>query len=74
MPRENLTDIDKQLILDIQMIAKSLGIEALAEGVETQEVRDFISSIGLTFAQGYFYSPALPEIEFWNWVREFTQS
>ena len=71
MPRENLTESDKQLIIDIQLIAKSLGIEALAEGVESKEVNDFITSIGLTFAQGYFYSPALPEIEFWNWVREF---
>ena len=72
MPRENLTDSDKQLIIDIQLIAKSLGIEALAEGVESEEVNEFITSIGLTFAQGYYYSPALPEIEFWNWVREFT--
>ena len=74
MPREGLSDGDKQLIVDIQTIAKSLGIEALAEGVETEEVKDFISSIGLTFAQGYYYSPALPEIEFWNWVREYNSN
>ena len=73
MPRDVLSDADKQLIVDIQMIAKSLGIEALAEGVEGQEVNDFITSIGITYAQGYFYSPALPEIEFWNWVREFSE-
>lgn len=74
MPRENLTEADKQLIIDIQMIAKSCGIEALAEGVETSEIHDFISSIGITFSQGYLYSPALPEIDFWNWIRESTES
>ena len=71
MPRTELQESDKQLILDIQLIANSLGIGALAEGVESKEVHDYITSIGLTFAQGYYYSPALPEIEFWNWVREY---
>ena len=73
MPRENMTKQDEQLILDIALIAKSIGVQALAEGVETSEVHDFITSIGITYSQGYLYAPAMPEVEFWNWVRERTQ-
>jgi len=70
MPREGLSNIDKQLIIDIQSIAIGLGLNTLAEGVETQEVHDFIKLCGITYSQGYLYSPALAEIDFWNWVRE----
>jgi EAL domain-containing protein (putative c-di-GMP-specific phosphodiesterase class I) len=73
MPREVMTQQDEQLILDIVLIAKSIGVQALAEGVENQQVHDFVTSAGITYAQGYLYSPAMPEVEFWNWVRERTQ-
>jgi sensor c-di-GMP phosphodiesterase-like protein len=59
--------------LDIALIAKSIGVQSLAEGVENSEVHGFITSIGITYSQGYLYAPAMPEVEFWNWVRERTQ-
>ncbi len=73
MPRDKMSKQDEKLILDIVHIARSLGVQALAEGVENAEVHDFITSVGVTYSQGYFYAPAMPEVEFWNWVRENTQ-
>jgi EAL domain-containing protein (putative c-di-GMP-specific phosphodiesterase class I) len=48
----------------IIVMAHKLGIKTIAEGVETAEQRDLLLSFGCDYAQGYLYSPALPEEEF----------
>jgi diguanylate cyclase (GGDEF)-like protein len=46
-----------QLIIDL---ARNLGVSVLAEGVETEEQRDILSSMGCHEAQGYLYSAPVP--------------
>jgi EAL domain-containing protein (putative c-di-GMP-specific phosphodiesterase class I) len=37
-----------------------LGIQTIAEGVETVEQRDLLSGFGCDFVQGYLYSKPVP--------------
>lgn len=41
-------------------MAQTLGIDVIAEGVETREQRDFLLARGCTRGQGYYYWPAMP--------------
>lgn len=42
-------------------LAHDLGLETIAEGVETEAQRDLLASLGCDFAQGHFYAKALGE-------------
>jgi len=68
---EVLTDRSAAAIVEaIVRLARSLGIEPLAEGVETAEQKEFLERIGCHTMQGYFFGrPAGPE-EFEALVRE----
>jgi len=44
-------------------LAQSLNLTIIAEGVETQEQRDFITENGCELIQGYFYHKPLPHTE-----------
>jgi diguanylate cyclase (GGDEF)-like protein/PAS domain S-box-containing protein len=51
---------DKALTEAIVDLAHRLGIEAIAEGVETLAQRDILAALGCDYIQGYYYSPAVP--------------
>jgi len=51
---------DAALTQAIIAMAKSLDLEVVAEGVETQEQLDFLRRTGCTFAQGYLFSRPMP--------------
>ncbi len=44
----------------IIVMAHRLGLQVVAEGVETAQQRDILKSIGCDYAQGYLFAPALP--------------
>jgi len=48
----------------IGAMAKSLHLEIIAEGVETQQQVDFLSECGCNQVQGFFYSEAVPAEKF----------
>lgn len=62
----NLTDrIDSVAIVRaIANLAQNLKMLTTAEGVETQAQLDIITKAGCSEAQGYYFSPPMPEAEF----------
>ena len=61
------TDDEKrsEVILDsVITMAKKLGMTVIAEGVESREQMEFLSSMGCDIFQGYYFSVPLPPDEF----------
>ena len=50
----------KAIMNSVISMAKDVGIQTLAEGVETQEEVEFLKEIGCGRLQGYFYGKPLP--------------
>ena len=48
------------IITELIKMAGNLGIDTVCEGVETKEQRDFLTEIGCTKLQGYYYCKAIP--------------
>lgn len=47
---------NSEIVLTIIQLAHNLGMEVLAEGVETSEQSERLRAFGCDYAQGYFYS------------------
>ena len=58
--------MDASLVAAMISMAKGLGLESIAEGVETQEQARLLQEMGCTLAQGYLYSKPLSPQEFKN--------
>ena len=53
----------------IMTLTSSLGLEAIAEGVESKEQMEFLQRLGCHMFQGYLFSPPLPVEEFERYAR-----
>ena len=54
-----LSERGRNMLASLISMAKTLGIHTLAEGVETNEQRDFLLDVGCEAQQGFFYSRPL---------------
>ncbi len=69
--RHVLTDPNDAAIANmIVALGQTLGLEVLAEGIETVEQRDFLSNSGCYYYQGYFFSRPLPLESFEQFARQ----
>ena len=50
-----------QIVNTIVVLARSLGLEVIAEGAETAADVDRLRSMGCNFCQGYYFSPPISE-------------
>jgi diguanylate cyclase (GGDEF)-like protein len=55
---------DATLVTTIMALGQSLGLEVIAEGVETKDQEAFLKRYGCQQVQGYLYSKPLPLAEF----------
>lgn len=64
-----LEDTEAMVIVKICiMLGQMLGMDIVAEGVETQEIFDELSKMGCDIAQGYLLSRPIPADDLVNWV------
>jgi diguanylate cyclase (GGDEF)-like protein/PAS domain S-box-containing protein len=61
---------DRAIIEAICGMARHLGIEVIAEGVETDNQRLILEQIGCQWLQGYLFAKPLPLAEFEQFVRD----
>jgi EAL domain-containing protein (putative c-di-GMP-specific phosphodiesterase class I) len=54
----------------IIQLGRSLGLQVVAEGVETQAQRDWVGAYGCDAQQGSFDGPAMTQAEFEIWLRQ----
>ncbi|MBS1189777.1 MAG: diguanylate cyclase/phosphodiesterase with sensor(s) [Rhodocyclaceae bacterium] len=55
---------DENIVAAIVTMAKSLGMQTIAEGVETAVQAEFLVGLACDFGQGYLYSRPVPAPEF----------
>ena len=57
---------DRILVQSMISAAQAFGIEALAEGIETEEQNRLLITMGCVYRQEYLFAPPLPEESLWN--------
>ncbi|MCU1763395.1 EAL domain-containing protein [Pseudomonas sp. 14P_8.1_Bac3] len=67
-------DDDATIVRAIIQLGKSLGMQVIAEGVETAEQEAYIISEGCHEGQGYFYSKPLPARELGAYLKQAQRS
>ncbi|NKE71839.1 EAL domain-containing protein [Candidatus Manganitrophus noduliformans] len=65
-----LNEGDAKIVRSTIEMAHHLGLEVVAEGVETEEILERLGEMGCDAAQGYFISRPLPAEEVGRWLRE----
>ena len=52
-------------------LAKNLGLQLIAEGVETKEQYQYLANENCDMIQGYFFSKPLSKEEFYHWMKDY---
>lgn len=60
----------RRLVASIIEMGQSLGIQAVAEGVETMDHAVILRDLGCDILQGYAFAPPMPSEELMSFVRE----
>ncbi|MPZ69577.1 MAG: EAL domain-containing protein [Actinobacteria bacterium] len=61
---------DTVIVRSVIDLARNLGLEVVAEGIETQEAWDHLVALGCQIGQGYYVSRPLPGPEFDQWLED----
>jgi len=59
--------VDESMVRAINEVGCAMGIEAIAERVETKEVLDKLAALGIAYAQGYYIARPASVDEFEPW-------
>jgi diguanylate cyclase (GGDEF)-like protein len=61
---------DASLVDAILAMAQSLGVQVVAEGVETEEQSRFLKNLGCDRLQGFYYGKPMPDSELRVWLEK----
>jgi len=59
---------DYQIIMSTIAMVKNLGLQVIAEGVETSAQLRSLTENGCDVIQGYYFSKPIPEVELFNFI------
>jgi EAL domain-containing protein (putative c-di-GMP-specific phosphodiesterase class I) len=59
---------DATIVRSTIELGRNLGLDVVAEGVETAEIWDLLTSLGCTSAQGYYLCRPVPGADLLAWV------
>ena len=62
------------MLVTIIDMARRLGLRTIAEGVETAQQADYLLSRGVDYAQGWYFSRAMPAVEFIDFAQTTNRS
>ncbi|MBR7888880.1 EAL domain-containing protein [Marinomonas sp. A79] len=62
----------RQILTSVTKLAKELGMELIAEGVERQDQLEAVQMLGVDRVQGYFFSRPLPKEQVVAWLLDNT--
>ncbi len=62
---------DATIVRSTIELARNLGLQVVAEGVEHEDVWNTLAALGCHRAQGFYLSPALPAKEFETWLSHY---
>ncbi|SEK49332.1 diguanylate cyclase/phosphodiesterase [Pseudoxanthomonas sp. GM95] len=65
---------DAAIVRSILLIARNFDLQVTAEGVESSVQAEFLRALGCNEVQGYLYSPALPALEFDQWLDSYQKA
>ncbi|MEO6892877.1 MAG: EAL domain-containing protein [Ktedonobacteraceae bacterium] len=68
------SEVDATIVRSTILLAHSLDLKVVAEGVENQEALDLLASYQCDNIQGYFLSRPIPVQDFEAWVRTWQQT
>ena len=69
VPEKRFIDVEygsKAIVESVIELARRLNVQTVAEGIETEAQEQRLSELGCTMLQGFFYSAALPQSEFFQ--------
>ena len=71
----NMSRSDKniEIVSTIIMLAHKLGMDVVAEGIETAAEKDILKSLNCEYGQGYFFSKPIPAAAVSQLLTEFRQ-
>jgi diguanylate cyclase len=69
--RQMVTDArDASIVKAAIELGHSLGLDVVAEGVESGEVREILDDLGCDHAQGFYFGKPMISPEFLTWIRQ----
>ncbi len=67
------SDKDRIIVKALYTLANDMGLDIIAEGVETRAQLDFLQRQGINLIQGYYFSQPLPEASFLEYLTAYDE-